>query len=638
MAFDFSTVNFLPDDKSGENFNFFQKDDIRTYMELAYQNSDLAKKMFIAWGKPINVEFNSKGVFAGDSGKSKGLAGTGRLVIDLNYLNDLTYINDHGKAIPFSPLGAIVHEVVHALTGSIDNIGPTDYQGDTVKFTNLIWAEMQEGLPFGLKKFDNLDKQISYTASAYSSLQKGGYDYTNNTEIDAAYNVEFERAAKLSDVITSTTNTYGITNVNAFFTRGTGLTEDDATSTRLGKSRDLLIGGYASNKLFSGAGNDFLFGGGGNDLLNGGAGTDTAVYYGPSRDYQYNQNKDGSWTVINIGNEGAGTDKLINVEKIQFDGDFFNLGPKKTLTLNNNGTVSQKYNDFNGDSNSDILWRNIDGRVAIWSLDGIIATSQSVGSLTPDWTIAGTGDFNGDLSDDILWRNADGAVATWQLNDSTKTTSVVLGTAGVDWTIAGTGDFNGDSESDILWRNDDGRVTLWQINDSAYTTGVSLGTVGVDWTIAGTGDFNDDGESDILWRNDDGRVALWQINNSAYTTGAVIGTVTLDWKIEGTGDFNGDGKADILWRNDDGTIALWQMDGTTIINGNGNGEVISTLSTDWKIDGTGDFNDDGKSDILWRNDLGSVATWQMNGRSVILASLTSISYADSSWKIAAPIL
>jgi hypothetical protein len=63
MAFDFSTVNFLPN-KSGGNFNFLQQIDIRTYMELAYLNSALAKKMFDDWGKPINVEFNNEGVFA----------------------------------------------------------------------------------------------------------------------------------------------------------------------------------------------------------------------------------------------------------------------------------------------------------------------------------------------------------------------------------------------------------------------------------------------------------------------------------------------------------------------------------------------------------------------------------------------
>jgi hypothetical protein len=31
--------------------------------------------------------------------------------------------------------------------------------------------------------------------------------------------------------------------------------------------------------------------------------------------------------------------------------------------------------------------------------------------------------------------------------------------------------------------------------------------------------------------------------------------------IEGTGDFNGDGKSDIIWQGDDGTAAMWLMDG-----------------------------------------------------------------------------
>jgi hypothetical protein len=291
-------------------------------------------------------------------------------------------------------------------------------------------------------------------------------------------------------------------------------------------------------------------------------------------------------------------------------------------------------NDFNGDGNSDILWRNTNGSIALWSLDGTIVTPKFLGSLTPDWTIAGTGDFNGDFTNDILWRNADGTVVTWQLNDSTVTTSSVLATVSVDWKIAGTGDFNGDSESDILWRNDNGAVVLWNINDSAITAGVSLPTVSTDWKIAGTADFNGDGESDILWRNDDGAVVLWNINDSAYSGGGLISTVSNDWKIEGTGDFNGDLNADILWRNDDGRVALWQMDGTTITNR----AVISTVSNDWKIAGTGDFNYDGKSDILWRNDLGSVSTWQMNGSSVVAAGLTSVPSVDPTWKIAAPIL
>jgi hypothetical protein len=34
-----------------------------------------------------------------------------------------------------------------------------------------------------------------------------------------------------------------------------------------------------------------------------------------------------------------------------------------------------------------------------------------------------------------------------------------------------------------------------------------------------------------------------------------------------TGDFNGDGKADILWQNDNGTPYIWEVNGTTVIGG-----------------------------------------------------------------------
>ena len=33
------------------------------------------------------------------------------------------------------------------------------------------------------------------------------------------------------------------------------------------------------------------------------------------------------------------------------------------------------------------------------------------------------------------------------------------------------------------------------------------------------------------------------------------------WQIKATGDFNGDGKSDILWQNTDGTPAIWLMNG-----------------------------------------------------------------------------
>ena len=40
------------------------------------------------------------------------------------------------------------------------------------------------------------------------------------------------------------------------------------------------------------------------------------------------------------------------------------------------------------------------------------------------------------------------------------------------------------------------------------------------------------------------------------------------WHIVRTGDYNGDGKSDILWQNDDGHLWQSQMDGAAVIGSN----------------------------------------------------------------------
>jgi hypothetical protein len=291
-------------------------------------------------------------------------------------------------------------------------------------------------------------------------------------------------------------------------------------------------------------------------------------------------------------------------------------------------------NDFNGDKNSDILWRNTDGSIALWQMNSSTVTPSSVGSLTSDWKIAGTGDFNSDRKSDILLANTNGAVATWQMNGSTVTKATTIGTLTTGWSIAGTGDLNGDGTADVILTNTNGTVAEWQINNSSVTAAKTIGTLTAGWSIAGTADFNGDGKTDILFQNTNGTIALWQMNGATVASTSVIGNTTSDWKIAGVADFNGDGKADILWRNTNGSVAEWQMDGSKVTATS----VIGSATTDWKIAGTGDYNGDRNADILWRNDLGTVATWQLNGSTILAAGATSIPTAPISWQIAAPIL
>jgi hypothetical protein len=135
------------------------------------------------------------------------------------------------------------------------------------------------------------------------------------------------------------------------------------------------------------------------------------------------------------------------------------------------------------------------------------------------------------------------------------------------------------------------------IGEAALTPVIDL-----NWQIAGTGDFNGDGKTDILWRyyGLGGYNYVWYMDGVTSIGGASLTPVAdLNWAIAGTGDFNRDGKVDILWRyyGAGGYNYVWYMDGVTDIGG---ASLPPVIDLNWQIAGTGDFNTDGKVDILWR--------------------------------------
>ena len=85
----------------------------------------------------------------------------------------------------------------------------------------------------------------------------------------------------------------------------------------------------------------------------------------------------------------------------------------------------------------------------------------------------------------------------------------------------------------------------------------------------------------------------------------------------------------MLWRDTTGNPAIWLMNGAVIPRRR---QVSATCPTDWIVTETGDFNGDGKSDLLWRNTTtGDAAIWFMNG--VALSSAASLGVIGTDWVI-----
>jgi len=91
---------------------------------------------------------------------------------------------------------------------------------------------------------------------------------------------------------------------------------------------------------------------------------------------------------------------------------------------------------------------------------------------------------------------------------------------------------------------------------------------------------------------------------------SVIHSFTPDF-LSYSGDFNGDGKQDILWRNTQtGEVDIWLMSGASVIAK----ADMGIVDPEWRMAGIADLNDDGKSDIVWQNTVdGTCEIWLMNG-------------------------
>jgi RHS repeat-associated protein len=181
------------------------------------------------------------------------------------------------------------------------------------------------------------------------------------------------------------------------------------------------------------------------------------------------------------------------------------------------------------------------------------------------------------------------------------------------------GDFNGDSFTDFLRLDDDpGSANVW-IN---WGSDVGLESCSGNCTFdikyeerLVTGDFNGDGKTDILatWNAEDYPDAEYDGYRLLFANGENFVEVergdAFGWRNKfSTGDFNGDGKTDLIVVDDPESIDPAQVAGYELYNATGSGfEKVAEVSWDTRINGhrrliIGDYNGDGRQDMISTGD------------------------------------
>ncbi len=175
-------------------------------------------------------------------------------------------------------------------------------------------------------------------------------------------------------------------------------------------------------------------------------------------------------------------------------------------------------------------------------------------------------------------------------------------------------DFDGNGVSDILFQNltDPANPLGAWMNADKWQWNGALGAAPLsDWTVYGAYDFTGDGVCDIMFRSKlsstEYAVGYYDMgDNGAFKT--MGWGVTAEWELADVGDFNGNGRADILWKNTtNGYLGLW-MDGTD----QWVALPASNLGAGQSIIGMGDVNGDGCDDILI-NSNGVLGAWDISG-------------------------
>lgn len=196
------------------------------------------------------------------------------------------------------------------------------------------------------------------------------------------------------------------------------------------------------------------------------------------------------------------------------------------------------------------------------------------------------------------------------------------------------GDFDQDGKSDLVMLN-----TANGTRGTARMSGTTFGSAnlsvpalpsGCTWYLGATPDIDYNGSNDLIYHSPDCARVIARLMQSGSPTQPIalpagmveMGSVNSDWTLIGTGDFDNDVRPDLVWRNTSGIVVVWFMNGTAI-----RGDRTYTLPAGWNAQLPADVDGNGRPDLVMSKQASDggvdyAAWYDAAGSAVALTGLT----------------